>query len=106
MLIKKQVFALSLQNDKQSKFSPSTLQINQTQCPKPCESLAKTPGEGYYSPLQWSYRPKDAECPARVSQKVRENSSNDFLETLHNHKGPLVVRTDRAGFFEKTSVHP
>ena len=44
MLIKEEVFFISLQNGKRSKFSPSTSQINQTQWPKPCKSLAKTRG--------------------------------------------------------------
>ena len=80
MLIKKQVFVQSLQNDKQSKFNPSTSHINQTRCPKPCESLAKTPGEGYYSPLQWSSKP-ELWVPAKVWSKVRDNYSNDFVDT-------------------------
>ena len=35
-------------------------------------------------------------------QKVRENGSNDFSETLHALRYRLVVRTNRAGFSEKT----
>ena len=46
MLIKIQLLALPLKNDIQGKFRPSSSHFNQTQCPKPCESLAKTPVMG------------------------------------------------------------
>ena len=104
MLIKKQVFALSLQNDKQSKFSPSTLQINQTQCPNPCESLAKTPWEGYYSPLQWSY--KSEKVNSRRLGRDLKNGSKDFSETLHVVRYSKNRNRHRAGLSKKILDHP
>ena len=104
MLIKKQVFVQSLQNDKQSKFNPSTSHINQTRCPKPCESLAKTPGEGYYSPLQWSY--KSEKVNSRRLGGDLKNASKDFSETLHVVRYPKNRNRSRAGLSKKIFDHP
>ena len=40
------------------------------------------------------------------SQKVRENGSNDFSETLHALRYRLVGEFVLSGFSEKNPVHP
>ena len=39
-----------------------------------------------------------------MEAKVLENGSKDFFDFLHEVRGPLVMKTDRAGFFLKTPV--